>query len=175
MQITYAVKDWFLDRERVKARMDRARRRALMLGGSYTRRAARDQLRRGKSSATAGQPPKIHSRFEPHLKTILFALDPATDSVVVGPVLLNAKGLRGSNRRTIPELLEHGGTAAITEYSLIGSDDWRPLDAARKARGTQRRPLRRRTRTATYGGNPFMAPALARALPDIPEQFRDLL
>lgn len=176
MEITYKITDWFIDRANVLEKVGKARQKALMTAGAYIRRAARDRLKRSKKSAPPGESPRRHSP-DPNLATILFALDPSTDSMVIGPVKLNAKKpLRNSSAETLPQLLEHGGTAEITEYSLTGAE-WMPLPAAVKAKEKRRQPerlLKRRTRQVQYS-NPFMGPALQAALPDIPAKFRDLI
>jgi hypothetical protein len=174
--VTYACKEYFLDRAAVLARAGKMRARALGMGGAYIRRKARDLLRKGKKPAQPGKPPKTHGS-EPNVRTILFAMDPATDTMLIGPVKLNsAKRLRASNRLTVPELLEQGGTAEVDQYSPDGQE-WMTLDLAVKYRKRKkfRGPFQRRKKAAKYSAHPFMAPALAEALPKIPEHFRDLL
>lgn len=174
LEITYAVKDFFFDRAAVMEKVGAKRNKALLTAGAYIRRKARDLLRRGKKPAKPGSPPKIHSDNEPGLKTILFALDPATDSMVVGPIKFNSRGLRKSNRETIPEIQEFGGTAEVIEYTPDEGETWLTLDELR-ANKYSRSKVRSRTRQATYAAHPFMSVALERALPKIPEQFRDLI
>lgn len=175
MQVTINVKDWFLDRAAVAERVGKLRQRALMVAGSYIRRAARDLLRPAKKSADPGQPPRIHSR-EPNLKTIFFFLDPQTNSMVAGPLKFgNTTPPRNSNRDTTPELQEYGGTAEVTEYALDGEADWLPYSQAKKAAKKAGKTLRSRKRQAVYAEHPFMRAALAAAMPTIPQKFRDLL
>jgi hypothetical protein len=173
LEVTFAMKDWFLDRDMVAKKIGAARQKALLVSGAFIRRAARDLLRAGKKPAQDGRPPKVHSP-EPNIKTILFALDPATDSMIVGPVKLNSRGVKNSNRETVPQLLEQGGTAEVIEYTPDGGKTWMPAsDLARpKYRG---KPVKSRRRQATYKPHPFMSVALEKALPKIPEHFRDLI
>lgn len=173
LQITYEVKDWFIDRAAVAERVGKLRQKALMVSGAYIQRKAKDLLRSGKKPAKPGQPPKKHNP-EPNLRSILFFLDPATDSMVVGPIKFNSKGLRNSNRQTVPELMEKGGTAEIIEYTPDGGDTWLNATdlASPKYRGKK---VRSRRRQATYAAHPFMSVALEKALPKVPEHLRDLL
>lgn len=172
MQITYAVKDWFLDRAAIADKLGRARQRALLKAGAYVRRAARDLLRRGKKSSQPGRPPHVHAG-EPNLKTILFAYDPAAEAVVVGPVLLNSAKARGLDG-TLPQLMEQGGEAEVTEFSVDAGQTWLTLEQRQRPANQGKRAIRRRRR-ARFAAHPFMAPAEAAALPKIPEQFRDLI
>lgn len=171
MQITYAVKDWFLDRAAVAAKIGKARQRAMLKGGSYTRRKARDLLRRGKKAAQPGRPPHVHGP-EPNLKTIFFAYDPARDQVIVGPVVLNSSKARGG--KTVPQIQEFGGVADIMEWSTDGGQTWQNQDQIVQARNRGKRAITRR-RLANVAPHPFMQPAWEAAWPQIPEQFRDLI
>ena len=173
MEITYKLTDWFIDRANVAEKVGKARQRALMVAGAYIRRAARDSLRRSKKSAAPGDPPRRHSS-EPNLATILFALDPSTGTMIIGPVGLNQR-LNNATADTLPELLEHEGEQDVDQFSPDG-DNWMPLPAAVKAKERRKstRPLERRTKRVRYS-NPFMAPALKKALPSIPAHFRDMI
>src|SRR4051794_21204121 len=75
--------------------------------GAFIRTRARSLLRRRKKTAGAGQAPSVHSSNpDASLKKILFAYDPSTRSVVVGPVLLNSNPYSGQT--TVPALMEAG-------------------------------------------------------------------
>jgi hypothetical protein len=101
-------KSYFFDRARVLAAADKATVRALSKAGAYVRTAARSSLRRRKRPSKPGTPPSVHADGFASLKTIFFAFEPGSRSVVVGPVKIN--GARTSP--TVPELHEFGGVMA---------------------------------------------------------------
>ncbi len=111
--------------------------------------------RRRREYSRPGQPPFAHSPDHPvaSIRAIYFAAMPR--NVVVGPVRASGTYLPGSNRQTVPELLEFGGYQSLTEYSPDGGETWI---------GTSHRNRRRhsnvRTRTIRQAPRPFMRPAL---------------
>lgn len=173
LEITFAARDWFFDRAAVLDRIGAKRNKALLVAGAFIRRKARDLLRKGKKSAQAGKPPKIHSDQEPNLKTILFALDPATDSLVVGPVKLNQvqQSWIDFGNRTVPQIMEFGDVVNVREMRKKGAKEWRRRDLRRNPREDEEYRVRR----AIYRPHPFMSVALELALPKVPEKFRDLI
>ena len=95
-----------------------------------------------KRVSEPGQPPSVHTQDRvATLKNIWFVFERRRASVVVGPLRLNGSTLRGSNRSTVPELHELGGSAVL------------------ESRKTKRR------RRARYAARPFMGPAMKRELP----------
>ena len=102
------AKLWFFDDVKVIQRVEKARLRVLSKFGAYVRTYARSSMRRRKKPSAPGTPPSAQST-DPYatLKTIFFSYDASSDSVVVGPVLLN--GSRNSRFKTVPELHEKGG------------------------------------------------------------------
>lgn len=173
-EITLDAKDWFFNKAEVLRRVGERRNKALLVAGAFISRKAKDLIRSGKKSAAPGKPPKKHKKGSPNLETILFALDPATDSMIVGPIKFNSRGLRKSDRETVPEILEFGGTAEITEHQPEGETKWMPWSDLAKPKYAGKK-VRSRRRQATYAPHPFMSMALEKALPEIPEQFRDLI
>lgn len=160
------IKDLFFDRANVRRAVDRAKKRPLIKGGAFIRRAARSSLKKvrrpkkgfSKNEKTAarqrarvsdpspaGQPPKSRSS-EPNLRTIFFVWDRQSESVVVGPVVLPSR----STDRTAPDLQEHGGRGVV------------------RRRG--KKPIR-----GTWPRRPFMRPALESVLPKIPELHRNFI
>jgi len=174
LEVTMQAKDWFFDRAEVLRRVGEKRNNALLVSGAFISRKAKDLIRSGKGSAKPGSPPKKHQKQSPNLESILFALDPATDSMVVGPIKFNSRGLRKSDRETVPEILEFGGTAEITEYTPDEGKTWMPASDLSKPKYAGK-TVRSRRRQATYAAHPFMSVALEKALPKIPEKFRDLI
>ena len=171
------VKERFFDRAAVLKQLSATERRALSRMGAFIRRRAKTDVlrrqlpygqrrqvgrrrngrfRRVRQFSVAGQPPIVHSRNAyASLKNILFALGPSGQSVIVGPVGIPSLRLKGSSARTVPELLEFGGTAVVTE-SVYPSGDILPGIAPASTGATVRR------RVAQYPRHPFMAVALER-------------
>lgn len=94
----------FFDKPAIRHRVDYAKRRALSRVGAFVRQRARSSLRRRKGYSQPGNPPNLHHGG---LKQIVFAWDPAVESVVIGPMMFTGRTAR---REDVPGLLEHGGT-----------------------------------------------------------------
>jgi hypothetical protein len=140
--VGFDKKRFFFDRQAVIDAVGRASAQNLSKAGSFIRRSARSSLRCRKKVSAPGQPPSVHTQDRvATLKNIWFVFDPRQTSVVVGPLRLNGKTLRGGNRSTVPELHELGGTAVL------------------ESRKSKRR------RRARYKPRPFMGPAMQRELP----------
>lgn len=138
--VGFDKKQFFFDRQIVIDAVGKATAKNLSKAGSYIRTSARSSLRRRKSTSPPGEPPSVHTKDRvATLKNIWFVFEPANRSVVVGPLKLNGSRLEGSNRKTVPALLELGGAAVVTS-----------------------RKLKRR---AKYAPRPFMGPAMERELP----------
>lgn len=174
----YKMKDLFFDAPRVLAATTAAERKVLSQQGAFIRRRVRtDILRRTDNRprrrqrrrldgryflerqrfALPGQPPIVRSRDKTaSLKNILFAYNPEKHTVVVGPVGLN-KTLRGSSARTVPQLLEQGGTAAVPQWAPVGTNMWNF--------GDHRGPdTKQRTVSARYSAHPFMSRGLEKEI-----------
>jgi len=144
--LTLKVKKMFFDRKAVQDQIGKKNAKALSKAGAFVQRRARSSLRRRKGISSPGSPPSVHSTDRvATLKNILFAYDQRTQSVVIGPLLLN--GSAGS----VPALHEFGGR--VTVRPRMGR------------RGRQRQPT---VRTASYPPRPFMGPALAAEAPKFP-------
>ena len=92
-------------------------------------RAKASIQKRINSASEPGQPPFSHSTNQHNLRSIWYAWDPATKTVVVGPVKFS-----DSN---VPEILEYGGTSE----SIV----W-----------VKRKPVRKKVKIAA---RPYMEPA----------------
>jgi len=137
------AREGFFDTRLVAGAVDAATRRALSRLGAFVRQRAKTSIRKRNRPSEPGQPPSSHTDL---LKRFLFfAWDPASKSVVVGPVVLS-----GHSGEALAAL-EHGGTSLV-----------------RTAAGRLRPPRRVQIRP-----RPFMAPALAAELAAAPEAFRD--
>lgn len=140
MIVSFRDKGAFFDRQAIIDAVGAANARNLSKAGSFVRRGARSSLRRRKKPSAPGSPPSVHTNHPvATLKSIWFVLDRSRLSVVIGPVRLNGRSLLGSDRGTVPELMELGGSATL-----------------------EKRKKRRRVR---YSPRPFMGPALQRELP----------
>lgn len=175
--VSLDIKDRFFDRARVVKWMEQHDKRALARSGAFIRRrAVTDVLRRTipasqrrragrnarsgqydriRQSATAGNPPVVHSRNKyANLRNILFGLDMVRQSVQIGPIGIASLRLKGGSRETVPELMEFGGTAVVHEYRFTPTGEWQ-LGEVKSA------PFRR-SRSTTYAPHPFMSVALER-------------
>jgi hypothetical protein len=97
------IKTLFFDKPTVLRAVDKAKRAVLSKAGAFIRTTAKHSIRTKKGSAPPGQPP--HSHEGSLRRLIYFGYDPATDSVVVGPV--------GFKRTGAPHVLEFGGKTEI--------------------------------------------------------------
>jgi hypothetical protein len=145
--------------------MTKANRKALSKAGAFIRRRARSSLRRRKKSSEPGQPPSVHTSDRvATLKNILFAYEPQSESLVVGPVKLNQKAaLLGPQLgdATVPQVHEFGATVKVREVKV--GKGWR--SGMRRVRPEQTI----RVRAATYPERPFMGPALDAEKDNIPD------
>jgi hypothetical protein len=92
-------KQGFFDRGTVLAAMDEAAVRGMKRTGGYLRKVARNSMKKRAGASPPGQPPNVHVGT---IKSLLFfAFDPATKTLVVGPV-----GFGGSD---VPKVLEFSG------------------------------------------------------------------
>lgn len=139
----------FFDTARMGAAADKAERKTLSRFGAFVRKRSRGSIRRSKKVSEPGQPPRAHSLDKARtIKNILFAYEPKTQGVVIGPVLLNGN-VGGLSAGTIPATLEKGGTA------------------------TQRR--RRKRRKVKYAPRPFMQPAFEHEQKSLPALWQNAI
>lgn len=116
---------FFFDRPHVARRIRKGTRRQLGYAGGMTRKIARRSIRPATKKAKRqraknlgrgirknptiskpGKPPKQHTKGRRNLKLILYAFDPGSDSLIVGPLRFKSQG-----GPPVPALLERGGTA----------------------------------------------------------------
>jgi hypothetical protein len=148
------AKGLFFDRQRVLSAVDRATRRVLARFGAFVRTRARTSIRRRRTVSPPGGPP--HSHVGLLRRLIVFAFEPRRQSVVIGPLLSNG---RQSERPTVPELLEEGGT--VTRRT-----------ARRQPQGNGPERLRGSARLR-YRARPYMRPAFERERAKLPALWRD--
>lgn len=124
------------------------------------RRIAATIQRRESTVSAPGDPPIAHVPDHPvaSIRAIYFAVQPRI--VVVGPVKANFVVFRGSNRSSVPEILEKGGTVTIEEKRVRFRDGRTSAWARRDRRRSRREYEEFRMRTANYKSRPFMGPTL---------------
>ena len=99
-----AAKRGFFDRASVQRSVDRAQRKVLSRFGAFVRQRAKTSIKKRMGTSPPGGPPFSHVGLL--RKFILFAYDPARQSVVIGPTPLR-------DGAAAPRLLEHGGEATL--------------------------------------------------------------
>lgn len=106
MNVSFGLRIGYFDKIKVQRELDRRTAKALKRFGAFVRRSAQQSMRKAKDGVYSrpGQPPFSHGqqRFK---KGILFAYEPATKTVVIGPRLYER-----SARFKIPRLHEFGAT-----------------------------------------------------------------
>jgi hypothetical protein len=120
--VSLKLKDFFFDRPQIKRIVRERGMDFLGNAGGYLRKTAIRSMRRspmrGKPSKP-GAPPRFRSGNEDvSLRKILYGLDPARMSVVVGPLRFNQRqDIDGMKlvAGTVPSLHERGGVAGIRE------------------------------------------------------------
>jgi len=157
----------FFDKPAVERAIDAGKRKALGYAGGDIRRHARRllktvkrpkskkaktrarQLKKYESPSAAGSPPKTRTTGEPNLRTIFYAWDSSSGSMVVGAVAFSSR----STDRTAPDIHERGGAVVI------------------------RRRTRRKVKRikANYPARPVMGPTLSAVLPKLPESTRNMI
>ncbi|MEP0848620.1 MAG: hypothetical protein HRF50_17580 [Phycisphaerae bacterium] len=135
--IDMRIKNLFFDRPKVQRAVDKAKRQALSRAGAFIRTTAKHSIRKRKGSSPPGKPPHSHTGLL--RRFIFFGYDPATDSVVVGPV--------GFKRSSAPNVLEFGGVTTVV----------------RRRRG---KVVKRKVRIAKRA---YMGPALEKERPKLPK------
>ena len=159
--LDYSVKDFFFDRHAVRDEIGRVEAQALSKIGAFIRYTAqRKVLLKSKKVSRPGEPPKVHSSDRvANLRNILFAYEPSTHSVIVGPVRLNQVNSQSDGSSvSIPQLLQFGGTILIREEQY--KNDKKKRWFRRDLRRSTKQWKRYRTRMATYAPRPYMDVAL---------------
>lgn len=172
--IDAAVTKMFFDRKAILDAADKAKIKVLRKAGWQTQQEAkkslvyRAKIRKPKLSpnkfvrkrqlaawyaakkadaAPAGSPPFIRSKRYPSLATIIYAYNPATESVIIGPIERRSR----TSESPVPQINEKGGTTIINVKAKSGT-----------------RPVR-----AKYPARPVMVPAMTKTLPAFPGLTKD--
>ena len=179
--ISMEVSKFFFDREGVRKKMGNANAKAMSKVGAFIRRRARTSLRRRKAVSEPGSPPSVHSTDGvATLKNILFAYDPSSQSLAVGPVKLNQQQQSWitMGNVTVPQLHEFGDVMVIREWSWNQGKTWTRQDLRVRHTSRKRKEVYNfieRRRRAIYKPRPFMAPALAAEQENIPKAWQGSL
>ena len=125
--LTWNVRNWFFDRERVRGMLRITTRQALAKAGALVRTIARRSMRyvtglreqerqiaAGERKRLSGEPAPSAPGTPPHAvrphpwlrQHLYYAYDPGRGSVVIGPVRL-------SSRTNVPAVHEFGGTVMV--------------------------------------------------------------
>jgi hypothetical protein len=137
----------FLKPDRIMNPYKRTERRVLNQIGAFTRRTAKQSIRKRRKASKPGTPPSSHTGGVK--RNIFFAYDRNRGSVVIGPIRLG--GRKGGPDQ--PRILEEGGTTTVQKQGKRKS--------AKKRVFIQERP--------------FMGPAKEKNLPKLPELWRDAI
>lgn len=176
------IKNFFFDRAKVQSAIGKKKSAFLNHAGGYIRRVARNSIKlKGKAKkknttklaqreavqlpiSAPGSPPFCHTDDQvATLRNIQYGVSPDFNSVVIGPLKLNAKSAFLGSSDTVPGRLERGGDGIIPEKKA--GTKWVPM-GRRKARPGQ--PTRKRQ--AHWRKRPYMGPALAK----LPDKFSSL-
>lgn len=161
----------FFDSAHVMRKADKMKRRALSKFGAFVRQKARSSIRRVKKPSQPGKPPHTQKGT---LKLIFFSWDERTGTVVVGPILAQAKGGGGK----VPRLHEIGGQRTNQKPApgaFPGATSLRQKESfMRKVRDGTITPRKREKIKflATYPARAYMNPAMEAELPKFAALFK---
>lgn len=165
------AKKGFFDSEKVLKEVKYAERRALSKAGAYVRRAARDRLRKRKSSAGPGESPNVHVSGM-GLRQIFFFYDWNEGTVIIGPI---GYGTQPHSNVTVPELMEKGGTVQIRVTAGLLSRLYRQGQYDSSAMEAHGALVSKKGQIVTlnYDPHPFMKPAREEVEPDMADFWHD--
>ena len=174
----------FFTPEEIERQVDKTKFRALSKFGAFVRTTARSSLKYPGKKARArgdvsspGNPPFVHRQSQgggsPLKNLLLFAYDPSTESVVVGPKFFETHGESRPANGTVPGTLEHGGGVVRTVRVAPRTSGRRATPRQKetflrkvKAGEIQRNKQTTRTVTGSIAPRPFMMPALEKEMPN---------
>lgn len=112
---------YFFDRAEVVNKMDKKTNAAFNWIGGTMRKTAKRSVRKSNSRtrhSPPGKPVRTQTGIFP--KTILYEYDPKKKTLICGPKKLPIRSkVRPGNRRSIPELLEKGGTGQAVNPTFL--------------------------------------------------------
>jgi hypothetical protein len=125
----------------------------------------------------APAPARYHTKNPPvHIRNIQYGINRSTNTLVIGPIWFSPKRRQRESipRETLPELLEKGGTAVVTIYTLKENES---LESPIREYFADQpdRALKQRKITQSRQARPFMGPALDKNIDKIPAGFAGIL
>ena len=179
---------WFLDRPETIEKIGKRQARAMMRIGAWMRKTMRRSMRKGtgpQPHSLPGEVPRWHNAGQIK-RNIDFSYSPSLRSLVVGPIKLPINSKVRPVSKTVPQLLNEGGTANSGGPTFVIKDKksgrlvslrsgpgqrvlkkWRQQ---RMAGGGQRKKDRRYEfvmlppGSYKYEARPFTAPVLQKAI-----------
>jgi hypothetical protein len=141
MKLAAELKQFFFDRPAVLKKLKKKKLNALKKAGALSRRIIRNKPRRRKRKSLPGEAPSVHTKSKfATLRNVLFAYDPSTDGVVVGPVKIPT-----TDTEPAPATLEYGGRIDRRKKRSLGGSGEVEVDGRRiAADGSPRRVNRGR-------------------------------
>ena len=141
MKLAAELKQFFFDRPAVLKKLKKKKLNALKKAGALSRRIIRNKPRRRKRKSRPGEAPSVHAKSKfATLRNVLFAYDPSTDGVVVGPVKIPT-----TDTEPAPATLEYGGRIDRRKKRSLGGSGEVEVDGRRiAADGSPRRVNRGR-------------------------------
>lgn len=152
------AKGSFFDRKKVKAKIDRTSEKALRTIGALVRRVERNSIKVKEGPSKPGNPPHAHGQDSLFRNKIFFVYDHKTKAVLIGPALINGS-LRKPPGKTVPEVLEFGGTVEFVNLKF-------------RQQGKMRTMLRE-TVARRMDARPYAQPALEKTKDRYPHLWRD--
>jgi len=150
-------------------KMEASKRRSIFRQLGWIQKTAKRSIRKSKKTSEPDNPPRSHMSGGASLRSIMFWFAKDGSSGVVGPLKFNKSPVPGG-AKTIPNLLEKGGTVVAKKTSVV------PLtkSEATKTRSVKGKaiivvdrgkgPITIIPRKRTYAPRPFMEPAMKLAI-----------
>lgn len=127
MRLSAELKQFFFDRPKVLAKLKKKKLNALKKAGALSRKIIRNKPRRRKRKSLPGEVPSVHTQSKfATLRNVLFAYDPSTDGVVVGPVKIPTTDIAPA-----PSTLEYGGRIDRRKKRSLGGSGEVEVDSLR--------------------------------------------
>lgn len=127
MQLSAELKQFFFDRPAVLAKLKKKKLNALKKAGALSRKIIRNKPRRRKRKSLPGETPSVHTKSKfATLRNVIFAYDPSTDGVVVGPVKIPTTDIEPA-----PATLEYGGRIDRRKKRSLGGSGEVEVDGLR--------------------------------------------
>ena len=150
-------------------KMEASKRRSIFRQLGWIQKTAKRSIRKSKKTSAPDTAPRSHMSGGASLRSIMFWFAKDGSSGVVGPLKFNSSPVPGG-AKTIPNLLEKGGTVVASHPSVVRLT----AAEAKKGRSIKGDPIRVVNkkygqvtiipRKRTYAPRPFMEPAMKLAI-----------